>query len=143
MDFLNLGYDVHHSSFVCSMMQEIISEASLDADSCLLSSCVLCVLCGQKLLTAKAAEKTAEAAEKFLQHRDKPVPTMVPRVFHRLHGVTCGLQSNHMQDHTETLSVGARAPEFLLSAANREGILSLSGFLNRGTLILEFLRGTW
>jgi hypothetical protein len=86
---------------------------------------------------------TAKDAEKFLHHRDKPVPTMVPRVFHRLHGVTCGLQSNHMQDHTETLSVGARAPEFLLSAANREGILSLSGFLNRGTLILEFLRGTW
>ena len=68
---------------------------------------------------------------------------MVPRVFHRLHEVTCGLQSNQMQDHTETLSVGSRAPEFLLSAANREGILSLSGFLIRGTLIVEFLRGTW
>jgi hypothetical protein len=50
---------------------------------------------------------------------------------------------SQMQDHTETLTVGARAPEFLLSAANREGILSLSGFLTRGTLIVEFLRGTW
>jgi len=48
-----------------------------------------------------------------------------------------------MLNRTETLTVGARAPEFLLSAANREGILSLSGFLSRGTLIAEFLRGTW
>jgi hypothetical protein len=50
---------------------------------------------------------------------------------------------NRMWDRTETLSVGSRAPEFLLSAANRDGILSLSGFLSRGALIVEFLRGTW
>jgi peroxiredoxin len=48
-----------------------------------------------------------------------------------------------MLDHTETLKVGARAPEFSLEAANRGGILTLSGFLKRATLILEFLRGTW
>ena len=48
-----------------------------------------------------------------------------------------------MSDRTDTLAVGSRAPEFLLSAANREGILSLSGFLSRGGLIVEFLRGTW
>jgi len=48
-----------------------------------------------------------------------------------------------MLDRTETLAVGSRAPEFLLSAANRDGILSLSGFLSRAALILEFLRGTW
>jgi peroxiredoxin len=48
-----------------------------------------------------------------------------------------------MLDHTETLSVGARAPEFSLEAKNRDGILTLSGFLKRGLLILEFLRGTW
>ncbi len=50
---------------------------------------------------------------------------------------------NRMQDCTETLAVGSRAPEFLLSAGNRDGILSLSGFLSRGALIVEFLRGTW
>jgi hypothetical protein len=50
---------------------------------------------------------------------------------------------NRMPDRTETLAVGSRAPEFLLSAANRDGILSLSGFLSRGALIAEFLRGTW
>ena len=50
---------------------------------------------------------------------------------------------NRMSDRTETLTVGSRAPEFLLSAANRDGILSLSGFLSRGALIVEFLRGTW
>jgi hypothetical protein len=48
-----------------------------------------------------------------------------------------------MQDHTETLSVGSRAPEFSLPAANREGELSLSGLLARGPLIIEFARGNW
>jgi hypothetical protein len=48
-----------------------------------------------------------------------------------------------MLDHTETLKVGSRAPEFALAAANREGVLTLSGFLRRGTLIADFLRGTW
>jgi hypothetical protein len=48
-----------------------------------------------------------------------------------------------MLDHTETLKVSARAPEFSLDAANRDGILTLSGFLKRAPLILEFLRGTW
>jgi peroxiredoxin len=48
-----------------------------------------------------------------------------------------------MQDHTETLKIGDRAPEFLLPAANREGIVSLSGSLTRGPVIVEFLRGTW
>jgi hypothetical protein len=48
-----------------------------------------------------------------------------------------------MLDYTETLRVGARAPEFSLDAANRDGIQTLSGFLMRGPLILEFLRGTW
>jgi hypothetical protein len=47
-----------------------------------------------------------------------------------------------MLDRTETLTVGSRAPEFLLSAVNRDGLLSLSGFLSRGILIVEFLRGT-
>jgi peroxiredoxin len=48
-----------------------------------------------------------------------------------------------LQDRTETLQVGSRAPEFLLSALNRDGIVSLAGMLKRGTVILEFLRGTW
>jgi hypothetical protein len=48
-----------------------------------------------------------------------------------------------MQERTETLQVGARAPEFSLEAANRDGTFTLSGFLRRGMLILDFLRGTW
>jgi hypothetical protein len=48
-----------------------------------------------------------------------------------------------MSDRTETLAVGSRAPEFLLAAAYGDGILSLSGFLSRGALIVEFLRNTW
>jgi hypothetical protein len=48
-----------------------------------------------------------------------------------------------MQDYTETLQIGARAPEFTLTAANRDGTFSLSGLLAGGSLIVEFLRGTW
>ncbi|HEY1270491.1 MAG TPA: hypothetical protein VGF08_00825 [Terriglobales bacterium] len=48
-----------------------------------------------------------------------------------------------MQDHTETLRPGSRAPDFTLSAANREGEFSLSALLANGSLVLEFLRGTW
>jgi hypothetical protein len=48
-----------------------------------------------------------------------------------------------MLEHTETLQVGQRAPEFALEAANRPGVLTLSGFLRRGVLLAEFLRGTW
>ena len=48
-----------------------------------------------------------------------------------------------MPERTETLSIGSRAPEFSLRAANLEGEFSLCGLLARGTLILEFLRGTW
>lgn len=47
------------------------------------------------------------------------------------------------KDRTETLGVGSSVPDFSLPAANREGRFSLGGFLERGPLILEFLRGTW
>jgi len=48
-----------------------------------------------------------------------------------------------MQSRTDTLEIGSSAPDFSLSAANREGIFSLGGFLAKGPLIFEFLRGTW
>jgi len=48
-----------------------------------------------------------------------------------------------MKNRTETLEVGSRAPDFSLGAANREGTFTLGGLLAHGTLILEFLRGTW
>jgi len=48
-----------------------------------------------------------------------------------------------VKDRTDTLEIGSRAPEFSLTAANREGLFTLSGLIERGTLILEFLRGTW
>ncbi len=48
-----------------------------------------------------------------------------------------------MQDHTETLQAGAKAPDFQLRAANRDGEFTLGGLLSGGVLILEFLRGTW
>ena len=49
----------------------------------------------------------------------------------------------NVKDRTETLEIGSKAPDFSLSAANREGVFSLGGFLAQGPLILEFLRGTW
>jgi len=48
-----------------------------------------------------------------------------------------------MQNITETLGIGSRAPEFKLSAANHEGTFTLSGLLGQGPVIVEFLRGTW
>ena len=48
-----------------------------------------------------------------------------------------------MKNRTETLEIGGRAPDFSLPAANREGTFTLAGLLEQGTLILEFLRGTW
>ena len=54
-----------------------------------------------------------------------------------------GLKSAQVQDRTETLQVGLRAPDFSLRAANAEGEFSLQSLLQHGNLILEFLRGTW
>jgi peroxiredoxin len=48
-----------------------------------------------------------------------------------------------MQNKTEIFAVGDRAPDFTLSAANREGVFSLAKLRQRGPVILEFLRGTW
>ena len=48
-----------------------------------------------------------------------------------------------MKNRTETLEFGSRAPDFSLGSANREAIFTLADLLAQGTLILEFLRGTW
>jgi peroxiredoxin len=48
-----------------------------------------------------------------------------------------------MQNRTDTLEIGSRAPDFSLGAANREGVFALDGQLAEGALVLEFLRGTW
>jgi hypothetical protein len=52
--------------------------------------------------------------------------------------VNCKVRSS-----TDTLEVGVRAPDFTLGAANREETFSLAKLRKGGTLILEFLRGTW
>jgi hypothetical protein len=49
----------------------------------------------------------------------------------------------NMKNRTDTLEIGSRAPDFSLEAANREGTFTLAGLLVAGTLILEFVRGTW
>jgi len=49
----------------------------------------------------------------------------------------------NVKNRTETLEIGARAPDFSLGAANREGTFTLGGLLAQGALIFEFLRGTW
>ena len=48
-----------------------------------------------------------------------------------------------MQNHTETLRIGGRAPEFSLGAANRERDFSLATLARQGPVVVEFLRGTW
>src|SRR4029077_7586485 len=70
-----------------------------------------------------------------------------PLVHSRFRGVSlhlvCFRVDAAMQNRTETLQVGERAPESTLDPAGGEGILTLSGFLQRVKLILELLRGTW
>jgi peroxiredoxin len=48
-----------------------------------------------------------------------------------------------VKNRTDTLEVGSGAPDFSLTAANREGTFTLGDLLAQGPLILEFLRGTW
>ncbi|MGH9509501.1 MAG: hypothetical protein ACRD2Q_09365 [Terriglobales bacterium] len=48
-----------------------------------------------------------------------------------------------MSISSETLRVGDRAPDFWLAAANRPGRFHLAKLLADGTVVLEFLRGTW
>jgi hypothetical protein len=48
-----------------------------------------------------------------------------------------------VKDRTDNLRIGSQAPDFSLEAANRDGKFSLAGLIERGPLILEFLRGTW
>lgn len=56
---------------------------------------------------------------------------------------SCLRVESKVLSRTETLEIGSSAPAFSLGAANREGKFTLSGFLERGPLILEVLRGTW
>ena len=78
------------------------------------------------------------ATQNQLQYRVIPVPH--PLLFLIPASLTVELS---MQSRTDTLEIGSRAPDFSLGAANREGTFPLSGLIEKGTLILEFLRGTW
>jgi hypothetical protein len=48
-----------------------------------------------------------------------------------------------MPEQTATLKLRDRAPGFELGAANRAERFTLESALQRGPVILEFLRGTW
>ena len=78
------------------------------------------------------------ATQNQLHYRVIPVPH--PLLFLIPASLTVELS---MQSRTDTLEIGSRAPDFSLGAANREGTFPLSGLIEKGTLILEFLRGTW
>jgi len=47
------------------------------------------------------------------------------------------------QSASDTLNLGDAAPKFRLNAANRPETSDLQDLLQRGPLIVEFLRGTW
>jgi hypothetical protein len=70
----------------------------------------------------------------------EPSPVPHPLLFLISTSLTVELS---MKNRTETLEIGSRAPDFSLGAANREGTFTLRGLLDKGALILEFLRGTW
>ena len=48
-----------------------------------------------------------------------------------------------MAQHSTTLKVGDRAPDFSLPSANAMGEVSLRRLLEHGPVVVEFLRGTW
>lgn len=48
-----------------------------------------------------------------------------------------------MQNITETLGIGSRAPEFHLGAAVDGKMHTLAEWTAKGPVVLEFLRGTW
>jgi hypothetical protein len=68
---------------------------------------------------------------------------IVPSRIGGLESIEAAENASRMQDHTETLQVGSKAPDFCLKAANRDGEFTLNGLLVWGALIVEFLRGTW
>ena len=88
---------------------------------------------------ALAAEGDCDA-HKRMDRSIGPSPVPHPLLFLISTSLTVEL---NMQNRTETLEIGSRAPDFSLGAANREGTFTLSVLIEKGTLILEFLRGTW
>lgn len=56
---------------------------------------------------------------------------------------TASLHSPVMAQHSSTLNLGDRAPDFTLFSANGMGEISLAQLLQRGPVVIEFLRGTW
>jgi hypothetical protein len=78
------------------------------------------------------------ACQNQAQYRVIPVPH--PLLFLISTSLTVEL---NMQSRTETLEIGSPAPDFSLGAANRDGTFTLRGLIEKGTLVLEFLRGTW
>ena len=48
-----------------------------------------------------------------------------------------------MAQHSSTLNIGDRAPEFTLVSVNGAEAVSSAQLLQRGPLVVEFLRGTW
>ena len=48
-----------------------------------------------------------------------------------------------MNNTTETLGIGSRAPNFTLQAAVGQETHTLAKWTTKGTVVLEFLRGTW
>jgi len=73
-------------------------------------------------------------------HRPLAIPEPHPLLFPLPTSLKVEL---NVKNRTETLEVRSIAPYFSLGAANREGTFTLDGMLAEGTLILEFLRGTW
>lgn len=50
---------------------------------------------------------------------------------------------SHVQNTTDTLGIGSRAPDFRLTAVNTNKTYSLAELIADSPVILEFMRGTW
>jgi hypothetical protein len=88
--------------------------------------------------------RTGKFRVRALGHCPIDSPRTVPGTHLLLFPISTWLKIElNVKNRTETLEIGSRAPDFSLGAANREGTFTLAGLLAQGTLILEFLRGTW
>ncbi len=104
--------------------------------------------CGRQHLALGNWRLAEPAAGVLFASRQSPVASCrylrrYPGNFCRCAGFFPVLQSPQMAGSSSTLHVGDAAPDFTLGAANRKNAISLSQLLAKGTLILEFLRGTW
>lgn len=97
--------------------------------------------------TNRAPTSRMQQGRIALDNRPSAIDRVPPLILGYSVGYCAGfagdLQSPQMAQHSTTLKVGDRAPDFSLASANGMGEVSLGKLRERGPVVVEFLRGTW